>query len=276
MKLFITVLFTILAGAIVTSHEEGFPPIEDILAFIDSIELAEPRYKSSTNRTTLTGLPPDNKKEGYIVGGGVTAFTENVKGQTKQDILDATLFAQLGADRQYNREKDSENWYKFYINILSNIGFTMKGFSFIEYKSSGGTLVMSEAVIQILAAVATGGQSLIIEATLTALQGMAEDDSRITLFREQSSSYTTGNFQIYSCDQSSNGDVSMSMGAFYFTTSSYHADFLFFGFGSASSHLYNGAEAVVLNAAVYNQVRSSISSKLGNNAVELVASIELN
>ena len=51
------------------------------------------------------GSPPDNKKDGYIIGGGVATFTENVTGQVKQDILNAILLAQLVATKKYVCER---------------------------------------------------------------------------------------------------------------------------------------------------------------------------
>ena len=270
-------LVAFLAAALAVPKYDDFPPVDEIIAFIESIELAEPKFKPPPSNLSLVkvGLPPDNKKQGYVVGGGITAFTENVKGQAKQDILDATLFAQLAADKQYDREKDTQNWYKFYINVLGNIGFAVQGFNFQEYKSKGGSFVMSEVVLQILAAIATGGQSAVIQATLIALQGMSNDDRRIQIFSHQSSSYTTGNFQIYPCDQASTGEVSLALGAFSFTSSQSRVDFLFFSYGSSSCHIYQGAQSAVLNSKVYQQVRGTISTKLGNNAVEFVAAIDI-
>lgn len=254
-------------------------PVMDPVAFVRSIELAEPRYQvpDGLRNRTLAKLsaPPDNKKEGYVVGGAITAFTEKVKGISKQDILDATLFAQLAADKNYNREKDTQNWYGYYRYILGNIGFVIQSFGFQEYTATGGTLSMDKAVIQILAAIATGGQSLVITETLNALKGMANTDNRIVLFSQQSSSSMSGNFQVYPCEQSPEGEVSMAMGAFYFMADHHEVNFLFFSWGSSSTKIYKGTQGVILNQNVYTRVRADVSAKLGDNAVNLVASIDL-
>lgn len=253
--------------------------VVDPVEFVRSVELAEPRYGIPDwlqNRTRAKlGAPPDNKKEGFVVGGAVAAFTENVKGLSKQDILDATLFAQLAADRSYDREKDTTSWYNSYKYTLGNIGFVIESFNFQEYKATGGTLSMDKVVIEILAAIATGGESVVITETLNALRGMSETDNRITLFSQQSSSSSSGNFQVYPCDQAPDGEVSMALGAFYFTASHHEVRFLFFGWGSSKTHIYKGAQKTVLNSRVYEKVRSIVSSKLGDNAVNLVAAIEL-
>lgn len=277
MKFFSAVLFAVFAAALASSKWDNLPPVSDPVAFVNSIELAEPKFKLPENfrNRSLLKTPPDNKKEGYVVAGGLTAFTENVKGLSKQDILDATLFAQLASDRMYDREKDTVNWYSYYKNILGNIGFVIETFSFQQYKASGATFTMDKVVLEILAAIATGGQSAIITATLNAFRGMSSNDGRIKLFDLQSSSSSSGNFQVYPCEQAPDGEVSIALGAFYFHASEHHGNFLFFSWGSSSTNIYKGAQKAVLNSNVYARAREAISAKLGDNAVNLVASIEL-
>ena len=277
LVLFVSVLLT--ANAASLSSWDRMPPVTDPVEFVKSIKLAEPRYRlphALRNMTLVkTGTPPDNKKEGYVVGGGLTAFTENVKGLSKQDILDSTLFAQLAADKQYDREKDTRNWYTYYKYILGNIGFVIEGFSFQEYKASGSSFTMDKVVIEILAAIATGGETAIITETLNAFRGLSSTDGRITLFDQQSSSGKSGNFQVYPCDQAPDGEVAMAMGAFYFSSSSHETRVLFFSYSSASTHVYKGGQKAILNQNVYSKVRSTVSDKLGNNAVDLVSSISI-
>ena len=274
---FIMLLLFSVASA--TTSWDSRLPVSDPIAFVRSIELAEPRFSIPNelrNRTRAKlGTPPDHKKEGYVVGGAITAFTESVTGISKQDILDSTLFAQLAADRKYDREKDTVDWYSYYKYILGNIGFVIESFNFNEYQSKGNSFSMDKVVVEILASIATGDSVAITAAVLDAMRGMADSDNRITLFSQQSATTTSGNFQIYPCEQASTGEVSMALGAFYFKASSHKTNFLFFSYGSSSTHFYKGAQKTVLNQKIYAQVRSDVSAKLGNNAVNLVASIEL-
>lgn len=280
MKAFVSVLVFVLAANAAAelgldSKDLAVDPVE----FVRSLELAKPTYTLPDwlqNRTLAKlGTPPDNKKEGFVVGGAISAFTENVKGLSKQDILDATLLAQLASDRKYDREMDTVNWYSYYKYVLGNIGFVIESFSFQKYQASGSTLSMDKVVLEILAAIATGGESLVITETLNALRGLSDSDNRIRLFSQQSSSSKSGNFQVYPCDQSPTGEVSMAMGAFYFNADHHEVSFLFFNWGSSKASIYKGAQKTVLNQNVYSRVRSDVSAKLGDNAVNLVASISL-
>lgn len=205
----------------------------------------------------------------------MTAFTEKVTGQSKQDILNATLFAQLAADKKFNREGDTKNWYNFYKYVLGKIGFVIESFTFQDHQVSGATFSMDKVVLDILAAIATGGQTEVITATLAALRGLAGSDNRIKLFDSQSSKDASGNFQIYPCDQSPTGDVSIAMGAFYYKATRHQGGILFFHWSSSSTKIYKGAQKAVFNAAVYSNVRDQIYVKLGVSARNLVASIDI-
>ena len=104
MKAIVCAIFLLtLSGAVYRSPPQGiWDSKAPFLEFVTSIQLAEPPEfppKSYTCKLGATGTPPDDKKEGCVVGGGITAFTQNVKGLSKQDILDATLFNQLAVDK---------------------------------------------------------------------------------------------------------------------------------------------------------------------------------
>ena len=124
---------------------------------IGELKLGERRYGlPETHQDRVVGVPPDNTRDGYIIGGGVATFTENVTGQVKRDILNATSLAQLAATKKYDREWSTEDWYREYNRVLGIVGFVMEGFEFDGYSASGSTLSMDEAVLEIIGSLATG------------------------------------------------------------------------------------------------------------------------
>ena len=130
-------------------------------------------------------------------------------------------------------------------------------------------------MLEIIASLATGNEVAVLKATLDAMRKMSNDDKRIVLFDSHGSHSSKGNFQVYPCSQSPNGDVSLTLGAFYFNATQKDTNFLFFHWSSSSTQLYKGVQKAVLNTEVYAAVRSSIVEKLGDNAVSLVASIDI-
>ncbi len=76
----------------------------DRMSYVQGLELIEPSkrllgYAGETPRSELE-IPQSGKPEGYVVAGSVVAFTEALSGQSKADILNGLLIAQLAADRK--------------------------------------------------------------------------------------------------------------------------------------------------------------------------------
>ncbi len=163
---------------------------------IGELKLGERRYGLPENHPDrVVGLLPDNTRNGYIIGGGVATFTENISGQVKQDILKATLLAQLAATKKHDRERSTEDWYREYNIVLGIVGFVIEGFEFDRYSASGSTLSMDEAVLEIIGAFATGNEVAVLKAILDAMRKLSNDNKRIVLFDTHGSQSSNGNFQ---------------------------------------------------------------------------------
>ena len=114
---------------------------------IGELELCERRSGLPENHANrVEALPPDNKRVCYIVGSGLTIFTEDIKGQVKQDILNATLLAQLAANKKHDCERNALDWNSEYRRVLQMLGFVIESFEFDVYVSSGPSLSLHQAV----------------------------------------------------------------------------------------------------------------------------------
>lgn len=97
-------------------------------------------------------------------------------------------------------------------------------------------------VIQILAAIATEGQSVVIQETLNAWKGMSSADESINCafnFSQQCSSSNAGpNVPSNAVTDRAAKFPWHCMGAFYFTASHHEVRFLLFGWSSTSTRIY--------------------------------------
>ena len=169
----------------------------------------------------------DNKRICYIVGSGLTIFTENIKGQVKQDILNATLLAQLVANKKHDCERNVLDWYREYRRVLVMIGFVIEVFEFDVYESSGSSLSMDQDVLEIIGSLATGNDLAVLKATLDAMRKLSKDNEKIVLFDTQGCHNSCGHFQIYLCSQTPDGEVSLTLGSFYFKGTEKDNNFMF-------------------------------------------------
>jgi hypothetical protein len=114
----------------------------------------------------------------------------------------------------------------------------------------------------------------VVTATLQAIKNLPTNDNRVVLFDHASHSDSNGSFQIGSCAESG-GQVAMQMGAFYFSSKQNVDKILWFNFSSSNSQIYKAAQQMTLNRDVYSQVRSSIVTKLGDNARNFVDNLDI-
>ena len=251
--------------------------IMELVDFVNTIPLAKPNYKAShfntsyiTDRSTT-----DNQKQGFVDSGSLVSFTDRVKGQQKDDVLNAALFGQLAAEYQYNRETQTVEWYNYYSNVMEKIGWVMQDFDFQHYQVNGGKFSMDKVVIDILSAIATGNEIVVAQEVLAALKNLADDDGRIVLFEHHSYNNQAGNFQIIPCNQDDSGQVVMALAGFHFQAKKDTTKFLFFEWDSDSVDIYKSVQVVTLDQDVYTVVRSNIVQRLGDQAKELVDNIPL-
>lgn len=229
-------------------------------------------FTSSQARPALAVDP--SKPQGYVDAGSTISFVANVSSQAQDDVLNSTLLAQLAANKQYDREKDTQNWYRSYTDTLGKVGWVIQSFSFQKYQASGSSFRVDKVVLDILAAIASQNEIAIVQQTMNALKSLSDNDNRLVLFSTQSSSQSAGNFQISTANET-NGQVAMKLGAFYFSSSQSSTRFLWASYSSSNSSIYQGAQTVTLNGSTYSQVRQQIIDKLGDRARQFIANLDI-
>lgn len=118
---------------------------------ISSMELEEvTTLPSSTEASVPSLLPPDNKAQAYVNAGSLVIFSSRLTGQQKQDVLFSSLLAQLAANKKHDRFTDAENWYKFYTDVMGQLGWIMpQNLQFSKYESLSD-FTISQVTLKVL------------------------------------------------------------------------------------------------------------------------------
>lgn len=234
------------------------------LDYISKLELKKP---------DLTLLPPAEKPiaylegqpEGMVIFSLATAFTANVSPQNKDDVKNSVLFAQFAADAKVDRYADPVGWYKFFNEVLNNLGWITRGFEFQDYKDDDGTFTIDEEAVRLVGSLFTGNEVIIIKASLDALKALSDDNGAFKLFDKTTSKSEKGNFQVGLVDEN-NGDVIFGTGAFYFISTTSTSRFLWVTHSSSNMKLFEGTQSMMLNSQVYSHARDKVSKRLGEHA----------
>lgn len=245
--------------------------IERIRNFIDSLELAEPRGPVLPVREMVLA---DTKQSASVDAGSLISFVAGLTAQQKSDTLNSTLLAQLAANKKYDREKQTQEWYKFYRNVLENVGWVIQEFSFSKFEAGGSTASVDEVVINVLSAIASGNELAVAISMVQAMKKLPTSDGRAVLWEQESHNASQGNFQIGTAVDSS-GVVVMKLGAFHFTTKEEVTRVLWFKWSGSQSQMYKATQSINLNNDVYSRVRQQVIDKLGDRATQFVADLDI-
>ncbi|AHD02164.1 hypothetical protein [Leisingera methylohalidivorans] len=254
-----------------TVLDTPLPSDKDLANVLLNIQAAQDGSSPALIRSSAA----DGIASAQVNAGSLTSFTERLSGQSKSDVKNSTLFAQLASDYAYDRYSQPMDWYKNYVNILGQIGWNQPAFAFDTYTSGGSTVKLDEAVLNILSAIATGAEVAMVAATMQGLNELGDDSKQMTIWDANGSNGNNGNFQIMPVDKLPNDDVVMVLTGMQFNASTSHGRFLWWTWSSTSIKIQRGANRFVLNEDVYAQVRQAVIDKLGDRASQLVADIPI-
>jgi hypothetical protein len=228
-----------------------------------------------TSRPATRLLVQGDTPAGYVDAGGSISFAANVTGQARQDILDSTLFAQLGADHDYDREASAKLWYGRFTEILRGSCWFAQEFSFTTYDGKTRSFTVMDVIVDVLLALLTEDARIIAENTLKALKALSRDDHRIVVFEEETHTANEGNFQIGSANETG-GAISLSVGGFYFSVTKHIDRLLWFEFDSDDVTFWKGTQIMTLNQEQYaEKARKLIRDKLGARIEQFIASVDI-
>ena len=187
--------------------------------FVESVELVPlPMTGQLLCMPTKPAVYTDTQAQADVVAGSITAFTKSIMKQPREDIINATLFAQLAANAKYSREKFPAEWNNYFTNVLANIGFIFQGFAPISrYHPTTRRFKMDTVVVQKLDKSASSSGATVAKSAISALGKLPKLDHSVLLFENQSENSKRGNFQVCIGDQASNEDIVVTIGQFYFT-----------------------------------------------------------
>lgn len=251
---------------------ENYKDIITRINFIRDLELDD-YIECPVNRFAAIDCS-DEHGSAAVDGGSLTSFAADLDTQGQEDVLNSTLLAQLAANKKFDREKQTKEWYDFYKTVLEKVGWVVESFEFTKYNSSSASFETSKVVLDILASICSGQEMLVVASAVKALNDLSNDDKRVKIFESQSHSLEQGNFQVSHCVQS-NDLISMKLGTFYFTTTEKVVRVLWHKFESAGCQFYRGAQKITLSDKIYSKVREDVITKLGDNAKKFIADLEI-
>lgn len=233
------------------------------------------RIRGARGATTASEIVDSSNLKAAVDAGSILSFVDGIDPQDKLDVLYAVQLAQRGASGTFDRHTQTRSWYQMYNEILENVGWAGDQFAFSSHDQADGEFRMDKEALAIVAAIATQNQLAVLLKSIEVLQSMAEGDGTIRLFDYHACSELSGNFQLGSVQKSTNGALSMALGAFYFRTTEARRRFLFFAWGAKNVNFWTSAQRLTFNTNFYAQHRDAVRQKLGLKASAFIGELVL-
>lgn len=113
------------------------------------------------------------------------------------------------------------------------------------------------------------------EAALETLRSLDQRDRRTQIFESSAHQGASGSFQIISASAVSEQVLSMTIAAFFFSTSEQVPRLLGFNFGRNTTTMHQACDTLTLDAADYAPLRAQVIDQLGDQAAACIDEIDL-
>ena len=255
-------------------HSSKKESLSKRLAFINKLTL--PAAPSHGLRSS-EGTGYDGNSTRAIDGASVMSFVGDISGQDRYDVLNSVLLAQLAANKAYNREDQTVEWYHMYSEVLENVGWVVPKFTFDKFQASGAKFSMNKVLLKIITDIAGANdmKKAALEGVMEAVEALdgEEGDSK-HVFSKEAVKDGKGNFQL-GVASSVNGVISLDLGTVRFKSTNTKSKVLWMEFDTSTTDFYNGYEQLTLDDELYGEIRTAVLKKLGKNAKNKIANIEI-
>lgn len=250
----------------------------DTKQYIQSLELQDPVMAFPAPRITRSqnsNMPKTaDNEQSFLADKTIVSFAAGVSQQSRKDVLNCTLVAQMVANKKYSSEdKDAINWYKEYVNVLSNLGWVLEGGDVNTYEAKGSILKVENVVIDIL--VSAFGNSFIglITKTLNALK-TPKESKKLIAFEANSMPLQKSCFQLAAAVEK-NDTVMLQVGTFLLTSSTKMKHILFFEFAQDKTKLEYINRRATLNIESFAKNRKDVLALIQNKVGDYISEIDL-
>lgn len=213
-------------------------------------------------------------EQSFLNAKSLVSFVSDINGQRRSDVLNSVLLAQLAANREFPDESQLIDWYKKFVNVLTNLGWVIEAAEFSSFESNGTVFEAENAITSILTAAFGGSFMTVITKTLDAIKGLSDENGKITVFEKNTHSLSKGAFQI-GLAKEENDTVTLQMGTFMLTSRNEIKKILFFKSTIDKTELNYCSRTGTLNEEIYAKIRTQVQDKLGGRIADYITEIDI-
>jgi hypothetical protein len=251
--------------------------IEQRLELLDSLPaLVVPVKPSIRPFATGTQIAPPidpNKESGTAGPEMMNIYMAGVSVQNRKDVDNCKLLVQNAATQLYDPIKDLHQWYKYYIDTLSKLGWITQAFQVKDQTIKRSGLTMDIVAAHVLQGLVGANAPKLLELISKAVDGVKNDQGMIDIYNRKANVGSDAKFDMSPVWQTNEGSPMMILNCNTLNVRESSRGILFWKSTSQETRIQTAAQAVYLNVDVYDQVREAVLKKLGKAAEDALGEI---
>lgn len=221
-----------------------------------------------------------SKDSAVLVEDSLMAFGAGMALQSRTDVKNAFHFASLAAGKLHDPEHDSENWYGLFLKVLQDCGWVTTRRKFEREHSSAISVSVGAVALRVLGAAGTAALGVAAGEAFGALAKAALEKLGLSpglkdVFVHKRQGKSRGMVGLGACIESAQGEVVLVMSCIAASAPESENDLLGVEWTLTASDVYTGTAVLSFNKTLYERVRKTVESKLGDRSVSNVLEYEI-
>lgn len=212
-----------------------------------------------------------------LVEGNLLACGAGMSAQSRHDVKNAFHFATLVADKAFDAEKQSRQWYDKFVDVMRDLGFTIPRRSFELETSAELSVTIGAIAIRAIGAAGNAmlGGTVLGDLAKTAFDKLTTVENDAKVLDHKRKNKARGMVGLAACIETENNDVVMVVSCIQASAPQLDDDVLGIQWKLNKSRYYAGTAVLTLNNFVYDKVRETVENKLGVRSVENVLQYDI-
>ncbi|GLO39709.1 hypothetical protein ABE484_10555 [Pseudomonas pudica] len=212
-----------------------------------------------------------------LVEGNLLACGAGMSSQSRHDVKNAFHFATLVADKSFDAEKQSREWYERFIDVMRDLGFTIPKRSFELETSAELSVTVGAVAVRAIGVVGNAmlGGTKLGELAKTAFDKLTTVENDAKVLDHKRKNKARGMVGMAACIETDNNDVVMVVSCIQASAPQQNDDILGIQWKLDKTHYYAGTAVLTLNTFVYDKIRETVENKLGVRSVENILQYDI-
>ncbi|MBT9235156.1 hypothetical protein RIN61_08880 [Pseudomonas inefficax] len=212
-----------------------------------------------------------------LVEGNLLACGAGMSAQNRHDVKNAFHFATLVADKAFDAEKQSRQWYDKFVDVMRDLGFTIPRRSFELETSAELSVTVGAVAIRAIGAAGNAmlGGTVLADLAKSAFDKLSTVKNDAKVLDHKRKNKARGMVGLAACIETANNDVVMVVSCIQAGAPKLDDDLLGIQWKLDKTQYYAGTAVLTLNTFVYDKIRETVENKLGVRSVENVLQYDI-